>query len=26
MNDDFLTGFMVAMAIMVLVLVWAGVI
>jgi len=26
MNDDFLTGFMVAMAIMVLVVVWAGVI
>jgi len=26
MNDDFLTGFMVAMAIMVLVLVWAGII
>jgi len=26
MNDDFFTGFMVAMAIMVILLVWAGII
>jgi len=26
MNDDFFTGFMVAMAIMILILVWAGII